>query len=58
MADGQTVSANALMTYAGHAVAYRRYSKKFIEAEDAARRARRGMWAGVFQMPWDWRRMR
>ena len=40
----------------GWAVAYRRYSRAYVAEEDQARRARRGIWAGEFQMPWDWRR--
>ena len=40
----------------GWAVAYRRYSRAYVAQEDQARRARRGIWAGTFQMPWDWRR--
>lgn len=39
----------------GWAVAYRRYSKDYVGDEDAARKADRGIWAGKFEMPWDWR---
>ncbi len=46
----------AEMVRAGWAVAYRRYSRAYVRDEDAARLAGRGLWAGVFQMPWDWRR--
>ncbi len=54
--DGAPVSANGLMVIAGHAVAYRRYSKDFVAAEAAARAEKRGVWQGEFEMPWDWRR--
>ena len=40
----------------GWAVPYRRYSRAYVAEEDQARKARRGIWAGEFQMPWDWRR--
>lgn len=40
----------------GWAVAYRRYSKDYVDAEDAARKAKRGVWSGEFTMPWDWRK--
>lgn len=40
----------------GWAVAYRRYSGAYVEAEDEARNAARGIWNGSFDMPWDWRR--
>jgi hypothetical protein len=37
------------------AVGYRRYSKDYVDAEDDARKARRGMWRGTFVKPWEWR---
>ncbi len=40
----------------GWAVAYRHYSTAYVGQEDAARIAHRGIWAGSFQMPWDWRK--
>ena len=40
---------------AGWALAYRRYSKDYVAAENEARKARRGMWRGTFVKPWEWR---
>lgn len=40
----------------GHGVAYRAYGKAYVAAEDEARLAKRGIWAGKFDMPWDWRK--
>ena len=40
----------------GLALAYRRYSDEYVDEETAARRARRGVWAGDFVPPWEWRR--
>jgi endonuclease YncB( thermonuclease family) len=40
----------------GHAVAYRRYSEDYVGAENAARAARRGIWDGEFELPWEWRK--
>ncbi len=40
---------------AGLALAYRRYSREFVSAEDRARRAAKGLWAGAFVPPWQWR---
>lgn len=40
----------------GLALAYRRYSKDYIGAEASAKAAGRGLWAGQFIEPWDWRR--
>jgi len=39
----------------GLALAYRHYSVDYVAAEDEARAAGRGMWAGTFEPPWDWR---
>jgi endonuclease YncB( thermonuclease family) len=43
------------MVWAGWALAYRYYSLRYVDAEDAARRARRGLWRGTFMKPWSWR---
>jgi endonuclease YncB( thermonuclease family) len=49
------VDLNAAMVESGHALAFRRYTSRLVPQEDAAREARRGMWAGEFQAPWDFR---
>ena len=41
---------------AGLALAERRFSKDYIEAETRARHDGVGMWAGTFLPPWEWRR--
>lgn len=46
---------NAWLVSQGHALAYRRYSMQYVEQEQAAQAARRGMWAGEFIAPWRWR---
>jgi endonuclease YncB( thermonuclease family) len=51
-----TVNINAAMVRQGWALAYRRYSKDYISAEKEAQEAKRGMWAGEFEPPWEWRR--
>jgi endonuclease YncB( thermonuclease family) len=40
----------------GHALAYRKYSSRYVEAEAAAKASGAGVWAGQFVMPWDWRK--
>ena len=50
------IDINRRMVSAGWALAYRRYSTDYVDAEDEARLARRGMWKGSFISPWDWRR--
>ena len=46
---------NDEMVRSGWAVAYRQYSNMYVSLENEAKQARRGMWEGSFQMPWDWR---
>tara|TARA_B100000475_G_C14875796_1_gene263926 strand:- start:106 stop:591 length:486 start_codon:yes stop_codon:yes gene_type:complete len=52
--DGYNV--NARLVYEGLALAYRKYSKKYVPEDDKARTAKRGVWAGEFVAPWDWRK--
>jgi endonuclease YncB( thermonuclease family) len=46
---------NAWMVRDGWALAYVRYSGEYVADEAAARAQRKGMWAGAFIAPWDWR---
>ena len=47
---------NTWLVQQGWALAYRRYSRDYIPAEEDARRSRRNIWSGQFDVPWDWRR--
>jgi len=49
------VDLNQMMVMSGHAVAFRRYSTDYVPAEDIAKLARRGVWAGSFQVPSEYR---
>ena len=40
----------------GFAFAYRKYSTKFIEDENYAKKNKKGMWSMTFEYPWDYRR--
>ena len=53
-ADGTDI--NRWMVRQGFAVAYRKYSKRYVMAEQAARKAKVGIWQGAFVLPWEWRR--
>lgn len=58
-ADGANL--NLSLVNAGYAWHFRKYSKdrRYAQAEEAARKARRGLWASDFPIaPWDWRKMR
>lgn len=46
----------AAMVAQGWALAYRRYATDYVAAENSARSRRKGLWAGQFEPPWDWRR--
>jgi endonuclease YncB( thermonuclease family) len=47
---------NGWLVAEGWAVAYRSYAKDYVAAEERARAARKRIWSGSFEMPWDWRR--
>ncbi len=44
------------MVQLGLALAYRRYSLDYVDEEADAQTAQRGIWAGEFVKPWEWRR--
>jgi hypothetical protein len=46
----------SMMQVAGWALAFVRYSSDYVDQEQEARLAKRGMRAGSFQPPWEWRR--
>jgi endonuclease YncB( thermonuclease family) len=47
---------NGWLIEQGYALAYRQYGTDYVPQEEAARKAKRGLWAGSFTPPWDWRR--
>jgi endonuclease YncB( thermonuclease family) len=54
MPDGTDIG--EWMVSNGWALAYRRYSKDYVDEEAEAEAAERGLWAGEFIEPWEWRR--
>jgi endonuclease YncB( thermonuclease family) len=46
---------NVRLVREGRALAYRKYSLQYVADEEAAHAAGRGLWAGAFIAPWDWR---
>ena len=50
------ININKWMVSNGYALAYRKYSKKFIPQENLAKKEKLGLWAGTFEMPWEWRK--
>ena len=47
---------NGLIVSEGWALAYTRYSKRYVAHEVEAQRYNRGIWNSTFVAPWDWRR--
>ncbi len=50
------IDLNAWMVRSGWALAYRRYTDKYADEENLARKAKVGIWQGQFEKPWEWRR--
>jgi endonuclease YncB( thermonuclease family) len=46
---------NRAMVETGYAVAFRKYSLDYVAAEDRAKQAKLGLWAGTFEMPSEYR---
>ena len=47
---------NANMVFTGQAVAYLKYSKKYLIDQNHAKDSKWGLWAGTFEMPEEWRK--
>ena len=54
--DGKKISLNRYMVFTGNAVAYKRYSKEYLDDEKWAKNNQLGMWQGKFIRPEEWRR--
>lgn len=50
------IDLNGWMVQNGYALAYRRYSRRYVSAEQEARENSRGLWTGEFVAPWSWRK--
>ena len=50
------INLNSWMVSNGYAVAYRKYSKKYVSDEIDAKNNKLGIWQGKFEKPWDYRR--
>ena len=47
---------NSWLVKNGYAVAYRKYSLKYINEENYSKKNKIGIWRGYFEMPWNWRK--
>ena len=44
------------MVSEGDAVAYLKYSKKYLDAQNKAKNNKFGIWSGTFDLPEEWRK--
>jgi len=51
----QSESLSSYMVRSGYAVAYRKYSSKFVEDEKYAKKNKFGIWSTTFELPWNFR---
>ena len=49
-------SLSKFLVRSGYAFAYRKYSTKFVEDEDFAKKNKLGMWSMTFKYPWNFRK--
>ena len=50
-------SLSVFLVRSGYAFAYRKYSDKFVNDEEFAKKNKLGMWTMKFQYPWDFRKL-
>ena len=53
----EKINLNQWMVRNGYAIAYRRYSKKYVLDEDFAKENKLGLWQGKFMNPEKWRKL-
>ena len=53
----EDVNLNKWMVRNGYAIAYRRYSKDYIEDENYAKKNKIGLWSSYFILPEKWRKL-
>ena len=51
------IDINSWLVKNGYAVAYKKYSKKYILEEQFAKKNKLGVWQGTFQNPEEWRKI-
>ena len=51
------INLNQWLVRNGYAIAYRRYSKKYVSDEDFAKKNKLGLWRGKFLNPEKWRKL-
>ena len=54
--NNDLIDLNKIMVLSGNAVAYLKYSKKYLKDQEIAKDKNRVIWSGEFDMPWEWRK--
>ena len=50
------IDLNGWIVQYGYALAYRKYSTRYVAEEEKAKNLKRGVWSGTSIPPWEWRR--
>ena len=53
----EKINLNKWLVRNGYAVAYRKYSKNYIDDEEYAKKKKLGLWSGTFIQPEKWRKL-
>ena len=56
LGENSQININQQMVFWGYAVAYLRYSEKYLKAQEDAKSFKFGLWAGKFDLPEEWRK--
>ena len=54
--ETREININWFMVLEGHAIAYLRYSDKYLDVQEIAKKGKLGIWAGTFDLPEEWRK--
>ena len=56
LGESSSLNINEYMVRWGYAIAYLRYSEKYLDVQEIAKSSKTGLWVGNFDMPEDWRK--
>ena len=56
LGESSSLNINEYMVRWGYAIAYLRYSEKYLDVQEIAKSSKTGLWVGNFDMPEEWRK--
>ena len=56
LGESSSLNINEYMVRGGYAIAYLRYSEKYLDVQEIAKSSKTGIWVGNFDMPEEWRK--